>query len=538
MTRTSLVVARAAALPHIRTRRRAGCRLPSPGRPSFGLLRCGLLTAMLLTLFAPLAALPVAAQAPPLGAPAGQWREKEATATGRFEIWFAQRGPVAAQVDAYKQVADPAGEMMEDIFGRVLVRGMGIYLFTDEAQFAVAVPDAKNDPALFAGMDRNGVYVSASRSAGLKPVDLGRNLRGLLARETAAQLSGGNLPAGLLEGVERYAQAPPADLQALVGTLNGVVGADRLAPWNTLLNQTDPEADAQTYSVVAFLMDIYGFRTFRTYLDRVRETRDWRTAIPRAYLTSPNGAPATPAPTAGVMAPPPGGESVMSLEVKWRAYLPQFLGGLWQRNQFTFYSIEEASRRVAAGEYTQAVMLLTPAIPFLQQISNSRRAADAQSLLSRARAGAAAESTLRDAQQALEGNDYDRTLTLVSQAKTEFESLGKDARPSPLLRQYEERANRGKTATADLAVAETAVGGWNVLLARQRADRALGTFTEYGNTPLADRAQSVIDRANSEIRTVGLGTIGVGLAVLLLGMTISSMRRSRRHPVATLPPLE
>lgn len=534
MTRNSLPVTRASALPHIRTRRtRRGA--------GFGLssLRCGLLAAMLLMLFAPFAALPVAAQAPPLGAPAGQWREKEATATGRFEIWFAQRGPVAAQVDAYKQVADPAGEMMEDIFGRVLARGMGIYLFTDEAQFNMLPGLPKDDPAVFSHIDRNGIYVSASRSAGLKPVDLGRNLRGLLARETAAQLSGGHLPAGLLEGVERYAQAPPADLQALVGTLNGVVGADRLAGWNTLLNQTDPEADAQTYSVVAFLMDIYGFRTFRTYLDRVRETRDWRTAIPRAYLTGTNSTPAMPAPAAGATAPPPAaGESVMSLEMKWRAYLPQFLGGLWQRNQFTFSNTEEASRLVAAGQYTQAVMLLTPAIPFLQQISNTRRAADAQSLLSRARAGAAAESTLRDAQQALEGNDYERTLTLVSQAKTEFESLGKDARPSPLLRQYEERANRGKTATADLTVAETAVGGWNVLLARQRADRALGTFTEYGNTPLADRAQSVIDRANGEIRTVGLGTIGVGLTILLLGMTISSVRRARRHPVATLPPLE
>jgi len=479
------------------------------------------------------APLPAAAQgsaSPPMNAPPGQWREREVTGSGRFQIWFTQRAPVAAQADAYKQVADGAGEMMEDLFGPALARGISIYLLTDDARFVALALAAKDDPAVYSFMDRNGIYISVPRSMGLKPVDIGRNLRGVLARETAALLSGGNAPAGMLDAVERYAQAPPGDLQALVGSLNQQVTDNRLAPWNTLWNLSDAQADAQTYSAFAFLVDIYGFRTFRTYLERMRDTRDWRTAFPRAYTVAPAPGMATTAPAQG--------ESLMSLETKWRAYLPQFLGGLWQRNQFTLYSTEDATRLLSQGQYSQAATLLTPAIPFLQQIANPRRAVDAQGLLSRARAGAAAETTLRDAGQALEGNDYDRTLTLVSQARTEYEGIGRDARPSPLLAQFEDRAKRGKTAAADLTVAETAVGGWNVVLARSRADRALAAFTEFGNAPLADRAQGVIDRANDTIRTAALTTIGAGLGVLLLGLVISTGRRLRRQPAATLPPLD
>ena len=67
--------------------------------------------------------------------------------------------------------------------------------------------------------------------------------------------------------------------------------------------------------------------------------------------------------------------------------MPQFLGGLWQRNQFTYYNIDDATQLINTGQYSQAVTVLTPAISFLQQIGNTKRATDAQQLLSKARAG-------------------------------------------------------------------------------------------------------------------------------------------------------
>lgn len=458
----------------------------------------------------------------PLGAPPGQWRNNETTISNRFVIYFAQRDTVAPQVDAYKQTADGTLDMMRDLFGpTVLATPVPIYLMTDDAQFVAVVPTAKDDGTRFAGIDRNGVYVSVARATGLKPADLARSLRGLLAREMASEMSGGNMPAGLLDGLERYAQAPPADLSALVGTLQQQVGSDRLTSWNTLPNQSDAQSLPQNYSVVAFLMDTYGFRAFRNYAIKLNTTKDWRQAIPQVFIN--------------MNAPP---ETVTTLEVKWRAYVPQFLGGLWQKNQFAYYNTDAATSAVAAGQYTQAVALLTPAIPFLQQITNTKRATDAQALLSKARSGSAAETTVHDAQQALEGNDYEHTLSLVSQAKDEYKALGTDAKPSPLIAQYEARANRGKSATTELTTAETAVGSWNVVLARQKANNALGTFSEFGNAPLADRAQTVIARANREIRYTGLGTIGVGALVLLLGLTLTSFRRGRRQPTLALPPIE
>jgi len=487
---------------------------------------------------------PVAAMAAlaPLGAPPGQWNENEATTSNRFQIYFAKRDAVAPQVDAYKQVADGALDMMRDIFGTVLVTPVNVYLMTDDAQFVTLVPAAKDDPGRYSGIDRNGMYVSVARSNGLKPADFARNLRGLLARETATEMSGGNLPPGLLDGLERYAQAPPAELPALVGTLQAEAGTDRLTSWNTLLNLTDAPSAPQRYSVVAFLLDTYGFRTFRAYLTKLSTTKDWRQAIPQVYTntTLPSSGNGQPAAAASASQP---GETVTSLEVKWRAYVPQFLNGLWQQNQFAYYNTDEAARAVAAGQYTQAVTLLTPAVPFLQQISNTKRAMDAQALLSKARAGAAAETTVRDAQQALEGNDYDHTLSLVKQAQDEYNAV-KDpngmstAKPSPLLAEYEARARRGKMAAADLTAAETAVASWNVILARQKANRALGTFTEFGNAPLVGRAQAVVERANREMRYTGLGTIGVGALVLLLGLTITGLRHGGRRQPLALPPIE
>jgi hypothetical protein len=107
-----------------------------------------------------------------------------------------------------------------------------------------------------------------------------------------------------------------------------------------------------------------------------------------------------------------------------------------------------------------------------------------------------------------------------------------------LIGQYQQRVARGLQATNDLQLAEAQVNGWNVIRARQRANRALGTFTEFGNAPLADRAQSVIDRANARIRVAGLSVIAAGVFILLGGFAIIGLRRGRRHALPALPPLE
>ena len=120
--------------------------------------------------------------------------------------------------------------------------------------------------------------------------------------------------------------------------------------------------------------------------------------------------------------------SPLIVPVKWKAYLPQFLGGLWQRNQFTYYNIDDATQLVGIGQYSQAVALLTPAIAFLQQTPNTKRASEAQGLLSKARAGSEAEARVRDAQQALEENDYARTKMLLDQARELYKAIP-DAKP-------------------------------------------------------------------------------------------------------------
>lgn len=466
------------------------------------------LGALLLLALPPLAV--AADDVPQLNAPVGLGQSESSK---HFVFYYAKRELVAPQIELYKQFADGAFDMMADIWGYPLPQPEPLSFVTDMNQFVQYVPAAKDDTGIYSGVDRNGIYIAVPRMAALKAPELRADLRRLLTREMVTEMSGGNLPPGLVDGLSRYAEAPPGDIAALTATLGQQATSDRVQAWATLLNSADTVAAPQNYSVAAFLIDGYGFRAVRTFVQSLAMKRDWRTGMQDAFKETP-----------------------ATLESKWRAYVPQFVSnGGWQHNQFAFYDTTDAVTAVGMGQYTQAVALLTPAIPFLQQIGNTKRASDAQALLSKARAGAEAETSVRDAEQALEGNDYARTNQLLAQATDLYKAIP-DAKPPLLLIQYRDRATRGLQATDDLTTAENAVTGWNVIRARQRADHAYGIFTEFGNAPLADRAQTVIDRANREIRYAGLGTIGVGAFVLLAGLTVTSLRRGRRLPA--LPPLE
>ena len=457
---------------------------------------------------------------PFLTAPGGQWQHDDTT---YFSVSYIARDPVAPQVDIYKKLADPVYEMETNIFdgSQLVPRPVPIYLYADVSQFTAAVPAAQTDQNLYSGVDSGGVYICVPRMSGLKAPELTRNLRMLLTQQIAAMMSGGNLPPGLLHGTALYGEAPPADLSASVATLNQQANADRLADWATLFNSADNALAGQQYSVVSFLIDTYGFRQYRDFLaalNKPEARKDWRQAMQIVYKNE-------------------GATTATTLESKWKAYLPQFLGGLWQRNQFAYYNIDEATQLVGTGQYSQAVTLLTPAIGFLQQTGTPKRAADAQALLSKARAGSEAEVRVRDAQQALEANDYPRTNDLLKQASDLYKAVP-DAKPPLLLIQYQQRAARGAQATDDLTKAESEINGVNVIRARQNANRAYGTFTEFGNAPLADRAQTVMERANQRIRMAGITVIGGGLAILLGGFAIIALRRGRRQQLPALPPLE
>ena len=449
-----------------------------------------------------------------LAAPGGPWQPGELTPKQRFAITYSQREPVAAQVDLYKKIADDAYEMETNIFGATLPQPVPLYLFNDLGQFTTVVPAAQSDANLYSGVDGGGVYIAVPRMRLLAASDLTANLRSLLTQQITATMSGGNFPPGFGRGLALYAAAPPTALPGMVVTLGQQVTANSLSEWTAMAGSTDPALAPQEYSVVAFLIDSYGFRPFRAFVLAMQKQKDWRAAIQTAYAN----------------------ETATTLEAKWRTYLPQFIGGGWQRNQFTYYNTDEATRLYATGQYTQAVASLTLAIPFLQQIGNPTRATEAQQLLSKARAGSEAETRLRDAQQALEGNDYERTNTLLDQALELYKAVP-DAKPPLLVAQYRTRATRGLQATNDLKIAETQVDTWNVIRARQRANSALGIFSEYGNTPLADRAQAVIERANGRIRAAGLGIIAAGGLILIGGIAAASLRRGRQG-LPALPPLE
>jgi len=134
-----------------------------------------------------------------------------------------------------------------------------------------------------------------------------------------------------------------------------------------------------------------------------------------------------------------GTAAATTLEAKWKAYLPQFS---WSLAAQPVHLLQHRRRDqlVGVGQYSQAVALLTPAIAFLQQTPNTKRASEAQGLLSKARAGSEAEARVRDAQQALEENDYARTKMLLDQARELYRPSGRETAAPSI--QYQQRADR------------------------------------------------------------------------------------------------
>ncbi|HNB55049.1 MAG TPA: peptidase MA family metallohydrolase, partial [Anaerolineales bacterium] len=259
-------------------------------------------------------------------------------------------------------------------------------------------------------------------------------LRHELAILFAQQITGGKIPLGLEMGLGLYAEDPALTFERHLAQTPPP--ASPSATWRSLWEAPDviayPEIRLQTASIVAYLVDVYGWDKFITYLNTLRTAESYRTALTEVYETE-----------------------LDTLETQWQTYYPYYLEGRWRTNLLYEFSLSTYEQLLTAGAYQAAhdglpriILLLT------QREDHPDLLSDAERLLATADTGLAADALARQAHQAYQEGSYPEAIDFATNALDLYASL-EDSRNQETLTTLQTRAQEILALRAELAALES-----------------------------------------------------------------------------------
>jgi hypothetical protein len=432
-------------------------------------------------------------------------------ATTYFTIYY-----TAADTEALTRYAAEADELyaaVASIFDRGPTTPVALRLYTDSAAYAGANPIAGVMEGVVAHADsrRGEISVALDRLARVGPVATRDTIRHELMHLVASEMSGDRLPVGFQEGLAQYAEREATDRSRLVETLQRAQSAGRLLSWDALNDYRRflprvSVAYPESLSVVSFLADRYGLGSLRHFLLELGAgDRPWREVFEAVY-----------------------GQPVNDVEAEWRAYLPAYYSGRWERNAIRALDLADARARFAAGEYAEAQPRFEEARGLYVDLEQPARVAEADGYLTRIGAALAASDLAARARARLAERDYTAARDLLAEADQRYEEAG-DARWRPTLAAPLAEAERGAQAEAHLTQATALVAGWRYPEGRERSAEAAALYLSLGDGGGWQRAQAVQGEAESGQRRLALFLLGGG-GLVLVGL---GMRRVRGHVAAS-----
>jgi hypothetical protein len=244
--------------------------------------------------------------------------------------------------------------------------------------------------------------------------------------------------------------------------------------------------------VIAFLIDRFDLPPLQRFLVELQTAESWRDALRAAYGRDPN-----------------------ALERQWREDLPRWTTSGWRENIVAAFDLEPARQLLAQANYLAAKATLEPSQSLYRQLNDPETLAEVDALVKQADTGIQAESLMMQAEQALQLHTYERALSLVMQARSQYEALPSEQRPEELLATYERLATDGMTAEQNLVRAEQLSGSWGDYPEARSAARDAGTtFAQLGDSENYAQAARVLDDLDGRQRRLVLA-MGA-LAVLTL----------------------
>ncbi len=417
--------------------------------------------------------------------------------TPHFTIVYAQG--FEADAESYAGFVDQAYTWESGVFKAELDGPIFLRLFPTMESYFRANPVAASVPGVIAHANSAGreIAIALPRAQGLPADDQQNNVRHELAHLFASKLTDDKLPTGFQEGLAQYFEKPTAELDANVELLRQAREQNRLLNW-TDLNEpgraySDPQvAYPEARSVVAFLVDRYGFARLMDFLKAFTTEPGYRSALESAY-----GVPAD------------------QLESQWQDYLPGYLDARWKLSALYEYDLSREQQLLDEGAYTPAATELQMAIDLLATTDQPEALAHAQAMLQRSQDGQAAHALADSARAALDAGQYDQAAALIDQARQAFDALG-DTTRSAELDVYEQRIAAVQDARRRLAAAERQVNSLDMMAARNQGMRLAGELSALGDPAGAQRASAVVNLIDERIDAAGSALLVVATLLLLI----------------------
>jgi hypothetical protein len=428
-----------------------------------------------------------------------EWQEKR---TAHFAITH-----VAAQRDEGERYARFVDEVYTDlsaIFGLSISTPVTLRLFPDEQSYVAVNPLAARMPGVIAhatsGRGRREIAIAVERTRGLPEEMIVNNVRHELTHLIIAQMTDDNLPVGWHEGVAQYLERPVQREQEQIirrlrqaRSTNGFLSwADLNAPGGAYSNAEI--AYPQSYSMVAFLVDRYGFAKLVEFLKAMPQSAGYRSALETVY-----------------------GVSADQLEAQWKDYLPEFIEGRYRINALYAYDLAPARALLAQGAYTAVKEDVERAVHLLRTTNQTERLAEAEAMLARAERGIAAGQIVAAARAALEARDYEHTRALVARAQSEYRALN-DSRRDEELRLYDERATEAMQALEQLYAAQALAAAYRYPEARAQIIAAAGRLGALGDTAAYTVGEQLMAEMDQKQRQVAYGFLGVAALLFVLNI--------------------
>ena len=221
------------------------------------------------------------------------------------------------------------------------------------------------------------------------------------------QITDSKAPPGLTAGVGAYTEDPQISI-GMREISGGEIGAPTQT-WRALWENPNITQDRgltlQAMTIVAYMIDRYGWPTFQDFLNRLSTAESYRMALKDTYETD-----------------------LSELQAQWQQYYPLFYKERWQVNVIYNYDLSDFEQLVAAGAYDDALEGLREILPLLEILARQGTLEQAKVLIKKAEIGQEAGALVRQSRHALQNKDYQQSINLSQQAEQKYLEIGDERR--------------------------------------------------------------------------------------------------------------
>ncbi len=435
------------------------------------------------------------------------WNERR---TLQFSILYPDGADAAAE--QYAQFVDGLYEEISVWWGYRAITPIVLRIYPTKALYDQVNPQAASIPGVIAHAHtgRREISIDLAQTTNQSQEEVMNNVRHELTHIVAADLSGNKLSAMWQEGIAQNAEHPTAQLDTKMHLMDQAMQTNQVLGWNDL-NQPDvvygdPQlAYPESYTIVAFLLRRDGMDKFRTFVQAMRWTNNYRDALRGAYQMSAN-----------------------QLEREWLDQLPTFVSSGYRTAPAPTLDLSGATTAINRGDYSGAMTTLRPHVDAPGNAAASN-AATANTLIKQARDGQAAVDSANAARSELANGDYESAAHSAATAVALFHDLGQTDQ-AQIASQYADFAQRGLDAEAQLDTAQAQLRTLHIGGAQATLTAAWTTFSQLGDAGHAGQAQAALHAIER-----GEQALVIGMLLLACGMLLWNGWQRRAQRPAALP---